>query len=161
MNAFYPLKKWNLDWVPYDTRVVRKYQNTALNDDYDYVPRVEYILNYGGVGLPWCDMVSESDGFFGPKVTLKIFEGLKWPGKKGFREAKFRSIGDQKFLKRHGNLSFVLLKKSTHELEFMNRRDTYMILERFLYDYGILKDKPKDISSEKKISLASKEKKIE
>lgn len=108
-------------------------------------------MNYGGKGIPWCDIVSNTDGWFGQKATLKIFENLKWPGKAGFRKAKYRSIGDQKFLKQYGNLSIVILKKSTHELEFTNRRDTYKILERFLYDYGILEGKPKDLSSEKKI----------
>ena len=70
---------------------------------YKWTNFIQYILNYEGKGIPVCDLVSNNDGFFPWKPSLKLLEDLDWKGAEKFRRQKFIPDGDHKYIKKYGN----------------------------------------------------------
>jgi hypothetical protein len=151
MQEFYPVKSWNLDWELMSKKVSDKASWYWENGLWDVTKMVSYLLRQN---LSIWMLQSKIDGMQPWRAQLETTEKLEWKGQKGFKDAKFSSVGESKWIKKSGKLAFVLLGKSCHEIEFTNRRDTFMLLERFLWENKVVREIPSDLISFGKVQGA-------
>ena len=104
MQEFYPVKPWNLDWELMSKKVANKANWYWENKLWDVTKMISYLLKHD---LALWMLQSKIDGMLPWRAQLKTSEKLQWKGRKGFRDAKFFSVGEKLWMKKSGGLAFV------------------------------------------------------